>query len=593
MPCVVGLIQYLYTMKFGIVPRYIDLFEEPIPELDDLLEEISSELIIGLLTMIHAEIHLSVNDFSSQGKILELLLRRQPLARQQRFLYNLNKSNRNELDEDFGLFVMSYVLEFMHYALINYRVFSMQGDDTSPEQDFRLLKAYVVFIERRNVKDALIFDHNRDLTDDFFFKNTLPMLSGQYEAGHLVNPFPEMVRGIVLLNFLQFSAPYGEQVKFFLLQRGYTSSWHYVFTMTNIIQSSWVPVEYNGQTSARYSIGIQPEFETMFNAFTMDVSIYKEKYAADHKNYAGIKDKPLMKFDQESYIVLNWNFFSSKLYEGLMFDFYTHSGIKDVSPFKTFANFKQFVGEEITEGFLFRKLVREAFKKPYSVLLFDDRVQNGFPDGYYREGNNVILFEIKDAFFPSRAIDTIAYTQIRDAIDEKYNQNHKGTGQLVSQLSRMSVSSFEVKPGYKYAKNLTVYPVMVYTDYFFSMPGINNYLQLEFEKRVKAANLEDKFKCIKPLVFINIRFLINHIDLLGQNETNLLILFEQFYKEQRRALKKVKRKDAIPAFFDCYKTFENSVFKNTSKEMYSGEGYVKKVIDVLELTRGLPPGELI
>jgi hypothetical protein len=580
-------------MKFGIVPRYSDLFEEPVPELENLLEGISSELIIGLLTMMHAEIHLSVNDFSSQGRILEFLLGRQPQAKQQRFLYNLKKSNRNEEDEEFGLFVMSYVLEFMHYALINYRVFPMQDEDSTPEQDFRLLKAYVVFIEKRNEKDTLIFDHNRDHSDDFFFKNTLPMLSGQYEANHLVNPFPEMVRGIVLLNYLQFSSPYAEQVKSFLLQRGYTSSWHYVFTMTNIIQSSWIPVEYKGRTSARYSIGIQPEFEPMFKIFTMDISIYKESYVDDHKNYAGIKDKPLLKFDEECYIVLNWNFFSSKLYEGLMFDFYTYSGIKEVSPFKTFVNFKQFIGEQVTEGFLFKKLISEALKKPHSILLFDERTQNGFPDAYYREGNDVILFEIKDAFFPSRAIDTIAYTEIKDAIDEKYNQDHKGTGQLVSQLVKMSVSSFELKQGYKNAKNLTVYPVMVYTDYFFSMPGINTYLQQEFEKRFKAANLEQKFKCIKPLVFINVRFFINHIDLLEQKQTSLLKLFELFYKEKRRALKKVRRTDAMSAFFDCYKTFENSVFAMNGEIMYHREGYVKKVVDMLELTRGLPEGEVI
>jgi len=108
------------------------------------------------------------------------------------------------------------------------------------------------------------------------------------------------------------------------------------------------------------------------------------------------------------------------------------------------------------------------------------------------------------------------------------------------------------------------------------MPGINNYLQLEFEKRVKAANLEGKFKSIKPLVFINIRFYINHIDLLGQKGTGLINLFELLYKEQLRAMKKVKCTDAIPAFFDCYKTFENSVFGIHQNEMYKREGYIKK-----------------
>jgi hypothetical protein len=577
-------------MKFGIVPRYIDLFEEPIPELTQLLEGISSNIIVGLTTMIHAELHLVSNNISSQDRILKLFLQRQSADLQLSFLRKLSKGKRNN-DDEYALFSMSYVMDFMHYALITYREFPMTGGDTSPEQDYLLLKAYVVFIERRNEKDSQIYDQNRDHSDDFFFKHTLPILSGQFEANRLLNPFTEMVRGLVFFNYLQFSSRYGELVKSFLIKRGYSSSWNYVSTMTSIIQSSWGTIEHNGQKSARYSITVQKEFEDLFKNFTIDIAFYKENYSEDHRNFSGIKDKPLFKYDDSTYVVLNWNFFASKLYEGLLYDFYYNSGIIEASPFKSFPNFKQYIGEEVTEKFLFKKLLTEAFQKKHSVLLFDDKERDGFPDAYYREGNDVILFEVKDAYFQAKGIDTIDYSNIKEAIDNKYNRDNKGTGQLAAQLLKMLTKPFESHQNNKNVKNLTIYPVMIYTDYFFSMPGINNYLQLEFDKRIDTLKLRDKYKNIKPLVFINIRFFINHIDLISQRETDLLTLFTIFYKDQIRANKKVKRTDDLSAFFDCYKTFETVVFETYKGIMYKRENYIKRLVESLELSKGLPEGD--
>ena len=346
----------------------------------------------------------------------------------------------------------------------------------------------------------------------------------------------------------------------------------------------------NGTVSS-FSISVTDEFEHMFSSFTMDVSAYGETYAEDHRNYSGIKEKPLFRLGENTYLVLNWNFFYNKLYEGLLFDLYMHSTIAATARFKTFPNFKQYVSEEVTERFLFKKLLCAALHKKHSVLLFDEKLRQGFPDAYYRSGNNIILFEIKDASFPVKAINTTSFQAIKDAIDAKYNQPNKGTGQLVSQLGQLLTRSFETTAGYKYARNLTIYPVMVYTDHFFSMPGINSYLQEAFDERVNDAKLKPNFKSIRPFVFIDIRFLINHLDILRKNGTGLIDLFEGFYQEQVRAQKKIKRSNDLTLFFDCYQTFETAVRKKHEILMYRREGFVKTIVDTLELTKGLPPGD--
>lgn len=53
-------------MNIVIVPRFKEIFDEPLPDLEHLLSSISSELIVGLLTVIHSELDLARRNFSVQ-----------------------------------------------------------------------------------------------------------------------------------------------------------------------------------------------------------------------------------------------------------------------------------------------------------------------------------------------------------------------------------------------------------------------------------------------------------------------------------------------------------------------------------------------
>src|SRR5690606_31479094 len=102
------------------------------------------------------------------------------------------------------------------------------------------------------------------------------------------------------------------------------------------------------------------------------------------------------------------------------------------------------------------------------------------------------LFEIKDALFPADVIDSRSYEAIKKLMDDKYNGNNKGTGQLVKQLIHLKTGTYENKSfedlGIK-RRNLVIYPVLVYTDRHFGMPGFNRYLMDEFSNRIAQINL--------------------------------------------------------------------------------------------------------
>jgi hypothetical protein len=285
--------------------------------------------------------------------------------------------------------------------------------------------------------------------------------------------------------------------------------------------------------------------------------------------------------------VLNWSFLSNKLYEGLVFDFYNASGIASTKEFSQFLKFKQFIGEQITEKHLFRLLAEKAFRKKHDVLLYDAGKPNGFPDVYYRKGNKVFLVEIKDAYFPSDAVNSFSYDAIKEAIDKKLNSHEKGTGQIIKQLVNLKQRSFEEPQRYKHPRNLIIYPIIIYTDIHFSMPGINEYVNRTFRSMVEEAGLDSAFNKIKPLTMININYLIGIFDVLGTTETSLDKQIDYFHHQLANRAKKYIRTMAVNDHQTLYDLFENVTADLIARAEF-GRKYIEWTTDALKLQEGLP-----
>lgn len=570
--------------RFAPVPSYKDLFGGDIPKLEELLRDIPSVLVLELLGLINAELHLSTDTQESARQILALLLHRHPESQIKTWFDEINPVHPLTGQRKFSLFSTLHTLDFIHYELTHYRDFEF--DDTTAEQEIRILKSYFLIIENRNENDAKIYDLNKDELGDFYHTHTWPMLIGQMEASNKVNPVTEAARGIVLFNYLEFHSDYGKYVKDFLEKRGHKSSWNYVLDLLNIIQTSWSKNTQGIFSKARFAISNMKGYEDLFESFTINPEDYSSKFWENHKNYSGLKEKPLLKIDENTFIVLNWHFLSGKLYEGLIFDFYYKSDISQ--KIDSFLNFKKMIGGEITEDFLFKRLLTTILKKKHSILQFDQGKNDGHPDCYYRFGNKIILFEIKDAYFPSGAVMSGSYQEIKAAIDLKYNSKKKGVIQLSKQMKQLLDKSFEKLPGYKHARNLCIYPVLIYSDAMFSMPGINNYLQSELDNKIQTDKLNGKFKQIKPLSFIDIRFLINHVHVFGKKGFDLMSLFDTYHKIIERTKKKAERDPDLDNFFDSYPMFSVDVPKELGKMFEIKENFVRLLFDTLDLTKGLP-----
>ncbi len=571
-------------MKIVITPVYSDIFEGEKPNYNTLLEDIPSEIIIVFLSLINAKLYSGGHSFKAQFEIFDLFMRRQPNEIKSQIILKASQKIKQNNNELLDFFSPLYCMEFIHREILNYREFYFE--DTTPEQEMNIFKAYFLVVEDINKVYYEAYEMNDKLEDEYFRKNTWPTLINQIETTSNLNYIPGMVKALAFFNFLEYHSPYSECVRNFLDLHEKKTSWNYTLDLLQLITTSWDNHK-NGKISFfPFSFENIKGYDRLFEHFTLNIEEYKKNYNDLKKNFSGLKEKPLYKSSiTQSRIVLNWNFITNKLYDGLLFDFYNHSGIK--TKFKNFLSFKEYLSRELIEKFIFRRLIKPYIEDKRSILFYDE--EDSSPDCYCRNNNRIFLIEIKDSYFPSLSIDSLSYPKIKEAIDAKYNNPKKGTGQLIRNIKKLINEPYKsdnyLEKGRK-TRNLIIFPIIIYTDKFFGVPGINKYLNEEFDRKLTENNLRNNFKCIKPLTFIGLNFLIDFVDKASQLKLSELI--ERYYLELSKRNRKFDKTNDLQDFFDVNDNFETIFYNLYKSKIIDREQFVKSIMTILHLTEGLP-----
>jgi hypothetical protein len=567
-------------MKLVVTPTYKDIFGEKPPLLTDLFQGIPTEVVIKIVALMNAELYLDNGSSQAQARILDIFLSRQ----KKDILQNVFKCTIGYSTKEVAFFSKHINLEFLHFALANY----YENDafiDTDPTQELNLFKAYLLVSEQISSRTQITENASSPL--DYFRKNTWPTFISQLEVNNSQNYFPPMIKAKAFFDAFEFDPKYTTYVSKFLEKYDSPNSWTYIHRLANAIQKGSKKQE--GSKFAPFYIRIDKTYKPLFEDLTIDPEVYKHQYGSGKNNFNGLKDKPLYKLEELSYLVIDWDILSKKIYNGLVFDFYKKSGISSEKQFQKFIDFKNYISKEAVENILFKKLIKGTFKKKHIQVCFDEGNSDGFPDAYVRVGKKIFLFEIKDAYFPSESIESFNYDEIRESIDKKYNTTKKGTSQLINSIKRLKESALESR-SYKELnlkkRNLVVYPILVYTDIFFSMPGVMLYLQEEFKKKVEKEGLQNDFQQIKDLVFIDIEYMIDNLDLLQKKEFSLDKVIDFVLKGLKKREAQFKT-DGISENLSVW----NQNFENIAASFLSVPGnqrkLVKTLFEELDLMKGL------
>ncbi|UII32160.1 hypothetical protein LVD17_28145 [Fulvivirga ulvae] len=574
-------------MKIGIIPTYEDIFGGNAPEFSALISGIPSVVIASVVSVINGELYLNQESIKSQGKILTFILRRQSNEVRQAIYKKIMQQYARKGSDGYYVFSTHLAIHLLHLSLHHYHE-DAKFIDTTPEQELNIFKAYLVASSR--VYGSANLALNTSSPDDFFRKNTWPLMIGQLLLNHPYNYFLAIVKSKCFFDALEFKAGHAKYVYSFVGRFNDTNSLSYILRFANTLQLAQQGTG-NGQFKP-FSIKADAYWISFYEDLCINLKKYSSDYPTVRSNFKGFREKPLIKIDENNYLIISWDFLSRKIYDGLIFDFYKRSGIKEEKKFNTFPSFKQYISQEAIEKYLFRKLVKGCFKKKHIVINFDDDKCDGHPDAYVRNAKKIFLFELKDAFFSAEAIDSENYDRIKAEIDKKYNTDkpkRKGTYQLVEQLHKLKTKPFENESYDELSiktRNLVIYPIIVYTDPHFGLPGIAKYLQEGFENQLSGTDLKLQFKQIKPLSFIGIDFLISRLNQLQKKELSLDKIIDITIHELNKRNKQRFRKNAEDKTFALNDPFENLC--SSYLERYKADGgFVKVLFSELELGKGL------
>jgi hypothetical protein len=580
-------------MEQIIAIGYEEMFDEPIPDLDSLMTDFPSEQALMLLSQINSQLYYADN-FDSQIAIFGRLLPNQSEQTRKKFerrITNIYQKNK-KVNKEISFFSIMYSLDFMHYVLNNFN--QLDSDHSSSELELNFLKAYFVIVEKAGNLYQQAQAINEVYHDDLFAKNTWPSLINQFEVGLKVNHVVVHCKGLMLLHFLNKTPDYKKYVERFLQKNDKIYTTAYLDQlMLPLLQAinRYEPVP--GKLFP-FELNSYGERITLIEKLAVSPGHYMNRYGEDKRVYTGFKEKPLYKLKNGNFIVLNWNFFITKMYEGLIFDFYEESGIAERTEFNERIKFKRYISSEIIEKHGFRKIIPKYFPKKNTVILFDDNSSGGLPDAYVRDNNNIFLFEIKDALFPIDTINSLSTEKIEVDLNKKFNSDNKGTGQIISQINKLSTDklfndNLEQK-GIK-KNNIRIYPIIVYTDIFYNLPGFNAYLKKEFNQRLNKTTLRSSFKKIENITFINYSFLLQNLVKFNKQERNLQEVIVSYHNVIEKRIQKYKVEPSPNNFIAMYDPVEE-FFRIKYDSLYNLGLTFEKIVQTLELRDAFPPDDL-
>lgn len=231
----------------------------------------------------------------------------------------------------------------------------------------------------------------------------------------------------------------------------------------------------------------------------------------DDFDFTRLRDQPLYKICNDTYLVLSKLFLAEKLFKSLYFEFRDiNDRIKDDSHIN---HFKSYIGSHFTEEYLCNEILLRCFPQRFVQKTGKDFRDQGFKDGepdfYTRNRNKVFLFECKDALFNSSIKVSYNMESIMNEIRDKlyYTVNNKGKVknkailQLIRNAKRLlddSIIDSQINPKY-----LRIYPIIIVHDKAFTTPGINWILNQWFKEEVNK-NYPELIGHISSIFLINI-----------------------------------------------------------------------------------------
>lgn len=327
----------------------------------------------------------------------------------------------------------------------------------------------------------------------------------------------------------------------------------FIIILQNAIQSKRdTQIE---QWAGKFEYDSDKDEDKLINTGVLDfISVPWDSLVTVNENddYKIFRGKPLIKFPDGSYEIVNVGFLLERLYYSLYFDF--KSIVEELGlDLSTFNN-------EYKEGFGEKHLLCKYIEKINDSNKYigigseigrvkENKNDDGEPDYYLRKNNDtVILFENKSILINGKIKQSRDFNKIIGAYKNKLllksSSNEKvkstpspiGIGQLVEQIKKIqNQKAFWDKT---VSTESTIYPVIVLDDSKLLPDGLAFLMQRWYEDLTKVNGIDNKN--IRPLILMSISTLLLYGNEFRQK--GFEYYFEKYYESIHVAMKNQKGK---------------------------------------------------
>lgn len=561
-------IGYLYDMcAMGklVTPEYREIFSDALA-MDEILQGIPSDTVIPLLCWVNEQLHNSSDVKAVDEKLIAVFLSSSPALAHRLLNYDgLRTSSGREV----RLFHPIYVTYFLHYELTNFR--SGERRPLTSEEDVRIAKAYFRMVELYHEANSPMPNQSSGV-QDIFAERLWPMMIRQFKFNRFVDPILESMKLLVLFDEVE-KMGYAEYSKAYYNYFGFESSRHFVANLMELMKPSMSGLPLEKRLGV---VVVNDQFVPLLESLCIQPV---SGGVAVPPSLLALKTKPVYRFAANRYCVLHWDFFYMYVYRGVLRDFHERSGIK--SRVERFVDFKSQVGKRVSEQRFFAGLMKLLFHRKYEVLELDQSSKGS--DAYARRGKYVYFIEMKDADFGEKVLREASYSAIRSEVEQKFvgkdgaEASEKGVRQLVRNVHEAFLKP-EFEPrlrGFK-DRNLLVYPIIVYTDFNFSLPKVNQDLLVAYEGLQK--------RMTRPLTMISIDYLFRNMHHL--RNSGLREVIDRYHKGRVKKLEKYNRTMELIDALAAFSPFEEICKFDGLPSYQADQSFVREFFHSMELDEG-------
>jgi hypothetical protein len=260
-----------------------------------------------------------------------------------------------------------------------------------------------------------------------------------------------------------------------------------------------------------------------------------------------LRANPLYKINESTYRIIFPLFAIEKNFNGLYF---LLKEVNDSYPKKERVKLRQIVTYDFSEKHVLYSLLNRTYFKKYIKLSGEQMKTPGAIDYYIRNGNKVFLFESKDILIKADIKDSYDFREYLNALQAKlyYEQSgEKISAKAVLQLAKFAkkILKGEFKEDSKYKmKSVRIYPIIILHNRQLDIAGLNNLINIWFNKEIDLMNKESiNTDNLKLPTIIHIDTLILFHEQLSSGNLKLddiLDNYQNWINENRLKRKKFK-----------------------------------------------------